>query len=251
MLETEIVRLKAALRKKDVLLKAKEKELKSYYFAISHELKTPLSAMKGYLSLLEEFHVPQFNSEAIQYIDRLSKNVTRMQHLITDLMEFSKIELLENDCQTIPFTNILNETLLELQYSIHYNKVRIIQAPSYPEVYCHSQFLIRALINLISNAIKYSRTRTNPEVEIGYLEDELFHKFFIRDNGIGISKQEQAQLFQMFRRLKRKEGVEGTGLGLVITKRIIESHGGEIWIQSQKNHGATFFFTLSKYGAGD
>jgi signal transduction histidine kinase len=247
MLETEIVKLKAALRKKDVLLRTKEKELKSYYFAISHELKTPLSAMKGYLSLLEEFHIPQLNSEAVQYIDRLGKNVTRMQHLINDLMEFSKIELLETDCQTVLFDTILNEALLELQYSIHYNKVKIIQALQYPEIFCHSQFLGRALINLITNAIKYSRTNANPEIEVGYAEDELFHKFFVRDNGIGISKQEQAQLFRMFGRLKRKEGVEGTGLGLVITKRIIESHGGEIWIQSRKNHGATFYFTLPKY----
>lgn len=247
MLETEIVKLKAALRKKDVLLKAKEKELKNYYFAISHELKTPLSAMKGYLSLLEEFHVPQFNSEAIQYIDRLSKNVTRMQHLINDLMEFSKIELLETECQTVSFNNILNEVLLELQYSIHYNHVKIIQSQYYPDVFCHAQFLGRALINLINNAIKYSRNNANPEIEIGYAKDELFHKFFIRDNGIGITKQEQAQLFQMFGRLKRKEGVDGTGLGLVITKRIIESHGGEIWVQSRKNHGSTFFFTLPKY----
>jgi signal transduction histidine kinase len=246
MATNEIQQLKNELREKDDLLKVKNLELSSYFFTVSHELKTPLSAASGYIALLEQFYAKQLNGEAAHYLDRISSNLNQMQRLVDDLVEFSKIQIDQEQFTPIGVQEILEEALLELQFLILQKKAHIEITNGFPEVRGHKKLITRVFINLISNAIKYARKETSPEVKIGYIGSEIFHKFFVQDNGIGIKNKNLPRLFQLFSRLADKQNIEGSGLGLAIARRIIEGHGGEIWVESKPGKGSTFYLTLPK-----
>jgi len=246
MSTNEIQQLKCELRKKDDLLKEKNLELSSYFFTVSHELKTPLSAASGYILLLEQFHARQLNGEAAHYLERIATNLNQMQRLVDDLVTFSKIQIEETEFEPTPMRQILDEALLELQFGIIQSKTKIEVTGDFPEVRAGKKLIGRVFINLIGNALKYTRNGACPEVTIGYIGTEIFHKFFIQDNGIGIKIKDLPRLFQLFSRLGDKKNAEGSGLGLAIARRIIEGHGGEIWVESKHRKGSTFYFTLPK-----
>lgn len=247
MVTNDIQQLKHELRKKENLLKEKNLELSSYFFTVSHELKTPLSAASGYISLLEQFYAQQLNGEAAHYLDRISVNLNQMLRLVDDLVEFSKIQINEEQFSRLNIREMLDEALLELQFIINQKKVKIETTNNFPEVFVQKKLLTRVFTNLIGNAIKYARKEIPPEIKIGYIGSEIFHKFYIKDNGIGIKAKDLHRLFQLFTRLVDKKNIEGSGLGLAIAKRIIEGHGGEIWVESRRGKGSTFYFTLPKY----
>jgi signal transduction histidine kinase len=112
---------------------------------------------------------------------------------------------------------------------------------------CDKDAMILVFINLISNAIKYSRIRTSSRIAIGCFDDEFFYKFYIKDNGIGFRAKDRGRVFLLFSRLRNKRNVSGTGVGLAIVKKIVIGHGGEIWVESRMNQGSTFYFTLPKH----
>ncbi|MDZ7261710.1 MAG: ATP-binding protein [candidate division KSB1 bacterium] len=231
-------------------LEAKNQELRQYLYLVSHELKTPIISMRGFSSLLSEYHAGNLGKEGREYLERITKNLDQMERLVDDLLEFSKIEISEEEFEEVNISQLLEEALVELQFLLEKEQIHLIIAQGLPTIYCHRSLMVRVFTNLINNSIKYSKTSQRPEIEIGYCGEEIFHKFFDRDNGVGISPRDRDKLFQMFARLGNKKGVEGTGLGLAIVKRIIEGHGGEIWVDSQKGKGATFFFTLPKRRSG-
>jgi len=247
MLENELQLLKHELKRKDAVIKQKNTELNSYFFTVSHELKTPLVAISGYISLLEEYHGHTFNEEAIRYFDRITTNLDRMEQLIENLVEYSRVRIAEEEYEDVDFGALINEALAELHFNIVQKKVQIKLIDQFPQVRCQKKLILRVLINLIGNAIKYSRNTPAPEIILGYQGEEIFHKFYVKDNGVGISRQQQDRLFHLFSRLENKKATSGSGLGLVIVKRIIEGHGGEIWVNSKKNKGATFYFTLPRF----
>lgn len=242
----EINRLRFELQKKDKVIKEKNTELNSYFCTISHELKTPLSAMTGYISLLEEFHGSQFSGDAANYFKRITKNLGRMQRLVDDLVEFSKVQIVEDEYEQIDFRQIINAALADLQFTLLEKPCKIHVQDDLPVISCQVKLMVQVVINLLGNAIKYSQKNQTNAIEIGYCGEEIFHKFYVKDNGIGIAAADQSLLFQMFSRIQNNKDVEGSGLGLVIVKRIIEGHGGEVWVKSRKGKGAAFYFTLPR-----
>lgn len=242
----EIKQLQYELKRKNDLIKEKNHELSSYFFSVSHELKTPINAMSGYLSLLQEYYAPQFSGDAANYVQRIESNLSRMQQLVDDLVEFSRVQINEKEFREISFQDLLDTALSDLQYQIFKKNVQITTTSNFPQIFGDGKLLLRILTNIIGNAIKYSSPNRTPEVKIGYDGDEIFHKFYVQDNGRGIAREDQKNLFQLFSRVDRNKGVEGSGLGLAISKRIIDGHGGEIWVESKKNRGSTFYFTLPK-----
>ncbi|MBN1351770.1 HAMP domain-containing histidine kinase [candidate division KSB1 bacterium] len=246
-LQNEINKLKQHLVLVEKKLAQKDEELQNYLYTVSHELKTPIVAMKGFTSLLLQFHSDAFNDEATTYMDRINHNLHEMERLITDLLEYSKIQIVHENFEAASMHAIIETAIGELRYQISESAATISLDNELPVVRCQANHLVHVFKNLIGNSIKYSRNGIKPEIKIGYNGDEIFHKFYVKDNGVGISAIQRKNLFKLFIRLGNKKGVSGSGLGLAIVKRIIEAHGGEIWAQSQKNKGSIFFFTLPKH----
>jgi signal transduction histidine kinase len=224
----------------------KYKEQNLLLHTIAHEIRNPLVSVRGFASLLFEEYGKILPNEGKKYIERILSNLKRVENLLSDLSELARISIDESEYERVAAQEMIATALDSLFYEIEQKNIAVIVQPNMPVLYCNSKALIQAITNLISNAIKYSRERSESKIEIGYLDDEIFHKFFVKDNGVGMRACDRNKVFQIFSRLRNKKGVSGSGLGLAIVKRIIEGHGGEIWVDSKRNKFATFYFTLPK-----
>jgi signal transduction histidine kinase len=242
----ENISLKRKLKTKEALLHEKNAEIQQYLYTVSHELKTPISSMRGYSLLLQDFHFDDMNPEILAYLQRISTNLDQMEQLIDNLLDYTRIDVDFDECEEVEISELLKDALDELNFLIQQNHYKIIIAPKLPTIFCKRSLMLRVFTNLLNNAIKYSKSTELPEIEIGYAPDEIFHKFYVKDNGVGIAHTDKNKIFQIFGRLNNKKDARGSGLGLIITKRIIEKHGGEIWVESARGKGSTFFFTLPR-----
>lgn len=242
----ENLSLKRKLKTKEALLHEKNAEIQQYLFTVSHELKTPIISMRGYSLLLQDFHFDGMNQEIRAYLERIATNLDQMEQLVDNLLDYTRIDVDIDECEEVEIIELLREALDELNFLIRQNNYDIKINPHLPTIFCKRKLMLRVFTNLLNNAIKYSKSNELPKIEVGYISDEIFHKFYIKDEGVGIAQSEKDKIFQIFGRLNNKKEAKGTGLGLVITKRIIEKHGGEIWVESVKGKGSTFFFTLPR-----
>jgi signal transduction histidine kinase len=199
---------------------------------IAHELKHPLSAIHGFVALLGERYGHELPKEGKHYIDRINSNVRRAEDLLADIIRLARVQVSDMDFKKVPSRDLIDSAVETLSYL--------------PEVLCDPAAITIVFTNLISNAIKYSKRSTERRIEVGCRTDEIFYKFYIKDNGIGFKSGDRSHVFQLFGRLRTRREIEGTGLGLTIVKGIVEAHGGEIWVESRMHRGATFFFTLPK-----
>ncbi len=177
-------------------------------------------------------------------ISRISNAARKMENLLKDLLELSRIGRLMNPPENIPFGEIVREALEQVQGRIESSQVQVEIQSELPVVHGDRERLVEVLQNLLENAIKYSSGCPGPLVEIGTRGENENHYpiLFVRDNGIGIDPQYHEQVFGLFNKLNPQ--MEGTGIGLTLVKRIIEIHGGRIWIELSPGNGATFLFTL-------
>ena len=235
-----------ALRQERDELKSRAKELENFAFTVSHDLKAPLLNLGGYSSLLMKRYSDRLDEQGRHYLDVLQRNVTRMEEFIKDLLELSRIGRVLGAQENADMESIIGQTLDELKGRIKEKKVRVTVPAAFPVTYVDAERIKQVFINLVDNAIKFLGVNTEPEVEIGYDDyDENNYQFFVRDNGIGIDKEDQEKIFQEFHRVNDID-TEGTGIGLAIVKKIIESHKCRIWLDSKKGGGSTFYFTLPK-----
>jgi len=242
----ENISLKRKLKTKEALLHEKNVEIQQYLYTVSHELKTPIISMRGYSLLLQDFHPQDMNGEIQAYLQRISMNLNQMEQLVDNLLDYTRIDVDIHECEQVAMSELISEALEELNFLIQQNKYEIKINSNLPNVFCKRNLMVRVFSNLLNNAIKYSKSSELPKIEVGYISDEIFHKFYVKDDGVGIAHADQEKIFQIFGRLNTKKDTTGSGLGLVITKRIIEKHGGEIWVESARGRGSTFFFTLPR-----
>jgi len=238
--------LKRKLKTKEVLLHEKNAEIQQYLYTVSHELKTPISSMRGYSLLLQDFHFEDMNPEIMSYLQRISANLDQMDQLIDNLLDYTRIDVDVEECEEVEVIELVKEALEELNFLIQQNHYNISIDSNLPAIFCKRNLMLRVFTNLLNNAIKYSKNNELPEIEIGYIPNEIFDKFYVKDNGVGIAHSDKDKIFQIFGRLNNKKNAKGNGLGLIITKRIIEKHGGEIWVESARGKGSTFFFTVPR-----
>jgi len=217
---------------------------------IAHEIRNPLVSVRGYASLLQERYGQELPAEGREYLARIETNLKRVDVLLTDITRLAKISIDEENFTLARTTELVEAALESHVIALHQNNLELIVDPDLPELYCDANSMVVAFSNLIGNAIKYSREKKKGKIQIGYLDDEIFHKFFVKDEGVGFRASDRNKVFMLFSRLMNKRNVGGTGLGLTIVKQIIEGHGGEIWVESRQNHGATFYFTLPKNTPG-
>lgn len=236
--------LRQQLKTKENLLKEKNEELQRYLYTVAHELKTPIVSIRGYAMILQDYYLGTLNQDIRNYLERIVTNLDQMEDLIKNLLDYTRIDVSAEECEPVEMAELFQEALEELEFVYQPDRYEIIITPNLPAVFCKRNLILRVLTNLLSNAMKYSRDTHQPRIEFGYVAGEFFHKFYLKDNGIGIAHQDLDKIFQIFGRLDDKKNTKGTGLGLVISRRIIEKHGGEMWVESAKGRGSTFYFTL-------
>jgi PAS domain S-box-containing protein len=224
-------------------LEEKNSELERFTYTVSHDLKSPLITIKGFLGFLEQ---DAANGNAVRLksdIQRIASAADKMQLLLNDLLELTRIGRLMRPYQNISFEELAHEAVELVHGQIQNKGIHVSIQGNLPTVYGDRQRLAEVLQNLIDNAAKFVCTQPHPSIEIGMSGyEDAMPIFYIKDNGMGIDPVHHERIFGLFNKLDADS--EGTGIGLALVKRIIEVHGGRIWVQSEVGKGATFFFTL-------
>ena len=244
-LQIQLQELKQQLRARTRELHRKEEELQHLFYMISHELRTPISAIRGFASILLE-NGSELQAESADYLRRIHKNVDRLEKIVNDLGLLSRLNINENSFEVINLQELISDILIGSYDQIRSGQVTVSIQPDLPPAYGYREGLHHVFSNLILNAIKYRKRSQPVKIDIGCLQDEFFLKYYVRDNGIGIPSAYRKSIFDMFVRAGNVKKVNGSGLGLYIVRRVIQAHGGEIWVESRVGRGATFYFTLAK-----
>ncbi|MGE5379228.1 MAG: sensor histidine kinase, partial [Candidatus Aminicenantes bacterium] len=219
-------------------------ELEQFAYIASHDLQEPLRMIASYSQLLTRRYEGKLDSKADQYINYITEGVQRMQTLIMDLLHYSRTATSKEDLKPVDLNIVMTEVLTDLKVAVETSHADIRVSPLPALMANHTQ--IRQLFqNLIGNAIKF-RGDEIPVIEVGALEEAERWLFSIKDNGIGIDQEYSEKVFMLFQRLNDREKYPGTGIGLAVCKKIVERHGGKIWIESEAGKGTTFFFTIRK-----
>jgi PAS domain S-box-containing protein len=238
---------KRALEREDLIteLSAKNAELEQFTYTVSHDLKSPLVTMKGFLGYLEQDMRSGNMDRLKEDSTRIANAVDKMTLLLNDLLELSRIGRFVNEPAMIPFDELVYTALELVDGRLTEHDVAIQIQPNLPIVYGDRRRLIEVLQNLIDNAAKYTEGQPNPKIEVGYNDaddEDGYAVFYVKDNGMGIAAEYHELIFGLFNKLNASS--EGTGIGLALVKRIIEFHEGRIWVESEVGKGSTFFFTL-------
>ena len=226
-------------------LESKNAELERFTYTVSHDLKSPLFTIRGFLGYLEQDALAGKHERVKSDMQRITAATEKMQMLLNDLLELSRIGRLKNESIQIPYEELARDAVELVHGQIAERGVTVRIDAQFPAVYGDRQRLLEVLQNLIDNASKFMGNQKEPRIEIGQAgEEDDKPIFYIRDNGIGILPEHHERVFGLFNKLDVKS--EGTGIGLALVKRIVEVHGGRIWVQSESGKGSTFYFTLPK-----
>ncbi|HLZ87934.1 MAG TPA: PAS domain S-box protein, partial [Puia sp.] len=242
--DQEIRQLNADLKVNITQLEATNKELESFSYSVSHDLRAPLRRINGYAGIILEDHRTQLDEELRRLFGNIKNNADRMSILIDNLLEFSKLGRRRVAKVPVDLTELVQRVLKDLDEGERDKAT--IQIGYLPPAEGDPALLYQVLVNLVSNAIKYSGKKAAPEIGIGSCENEEEYVYFVRDNGIGFNMTYAHKLFGVFQRLHNDDGFEGTGVGLAIVQRIVVKHGGRVWAEGQPGEGATFYFSLPK-----
>ncbi len=219
-------------------------ELDSFVFSVSHDLKTPLVTLQGYTMALEQDCADVLSGDAKRYLLYVREATAKIGTLIQDLLQLSRVERLEELRTEVDVEALVHEVIKEYKVPIDERGVMVTVHSGFPTVVADRARLREVFDNLVSNAVKFLGSVREPRIEVGYAQGVGEHQFLVRDNGIGIEPDYHDRIFGVFYRLKEVEDPQGTGVGLAIVQRIVDRHGGRIWIESRHGHGSTFRFTL-------
>ncbi len=224
-------------------LETANKELESFSYTVSHDLRAPLRAINGFALAVQEDYGAQLPEEGRRFLQNVRNGALRMGHLIDDLLAFSRLSRSPLRRQAVDSTAIVREALAELGWPVAGRMIEL-RLGAMPTTEADAALLKQVWVNLLSNALKYTRKREHAVIETGCREQGGETVFFVRDNGSGFDPQYAHKLFGVFQRLHRAEDYEGTGVGLAIVQRVVNRHGGRVWAESELERGASFYFTL-------
>jgi len=241
---TDQRRAEKRLRETAAALARSNKELEQFAYVASHDLREPLRMVASYVQLLQRRYQGKFDADADQFIGFIVDGARRMQALIDDLLQYARIETRGKPPQPVDLNRILEVARENLQVAIEEAEAEVVLPAQLPTVPGDDTQMTQLFQNLLSNAVKFHQPDATPRVEISVTRRPGEWEFAVRDNGIGIDPQYHERIFVIFQRLHGREQYPGTGIGLALCKKIVERHGGRIWVESQIGQGATFRFTL-------
>lgn len=220
------------------------KELEAFSYSVSHDLRAPLRSVNGFTEILRERYKEQFDEEGMRLLGKITNGAQRMGILIDELLALSRLGRKSLQISNVNMLQIVHSVLEELNT---HNELAdfTIEISALPNAFGDSNLLRQVWINLLANAVKYSRHSTSKVIAITSFMKNGFPVYAVRDNGVGFDMRYVDKLFNVFQRLHKERDFEGTGIGLAIVKRIITKHGGQIWAEAEVNKGATFSFSLS------
>jgi signal transduction histidine kinase len=228
-------------------LESKNAELERFTYTVSHDLKSPLFTIRGFLGYLERDALSGNQERLKADIQRISDATDKMQRLLNELLELSRIGRVKNESQTIRFGELAREVLDLVQGRMMERSIVVHIDENLPTVFGDRQRLVEVLQNLLDNAAKFMGDQKEPRIEIGQRgELDGMYILYVRDNGMGIQPEHYERVFGLFNKLDPL--ADGTGIGLAIVKRIVEVHGGRIWVESEMGKGSAFYFTLPEQG---
>jgi light-regulated signal transduction histidine kinase (bacteriophytochrome) len=230
-----------ALRTK--LLEVTNKELESFSYSVSHDLRAPLRAIDGYSRMILRDQRDHLNDDAKRKFDLIRSNTQMMGKLIDDLLAFSRLGRLEINMTRLDMEGLVNDIWMELQI-INPDRRIDFKVDKVPASKGDRTLIKQVYSNLLSNAVKYTKNRDKARIETGGYKRENENVYYVKDNGVGFDMDYYDKLFGVFQRLHSADEYEGTGVGLAIVQRIIHRHGGSVWAEGQVEEGAAFYFTL-------
>lgn len=220
-------------------------ELEQFAYVASHDLQEPLRMVTSYLQLLNKRYKDSLDTDAREFIEFAVDGASRMKQLINDLLAFSRISTRGAEFSPVDCQQILERTLQILAITLEDSQAVITHHPL-PTVTGDAGQLQQLFQNLVGNALKFKKEGVPPKLHIGVEERDDTWLFWVQDNGIGMKPEAHQRIFIIFQRLHTAQETSGTGIGLAICKRIIERHGGRIWVESQPGQGSTFYFTIPR-----
>ncbi|MBI5646545.1 MAG: PAS domain S-box protein [Ignavibacteriae bacterium] len=235
--------LEERVRLRTLQLEAANNEMEAFSYSVSHDLRAPLRHISGYVELVHEQFPDGMPQKAKHYLDVVSDAAHRMAMLIDDLLQFSRTGRRELRHGSVDMNGLLHESIQELSPVTESRHVAWSIA-DLPRVSGDSSLLKQVWVNLLDNALKYTRPRHVTEIEVGFMRESHEVLFFVRDNGVGFDMQYANKLFSVFQRLHSLEEFEGTGIGLANVQRIVHKHGGRVWAESEPDKGAVFYFSI-------
>ena len=242
--QLRIQRLQRQLMEQNQELARSNRELEQFAYIVSHDLQQPLQSVTGFVRLIQLKYQHCLDDIALDYLNRIHDTGSRMQNLIQDLLAYSKVSNQAQALQPIDCNSVLKQVMENLQMAIAEKQVALTYDPL-PTVLGSETQLIQLLQNLISNAIKFIRPDVTPTVNVSVTRQDDQWLFGVHDNGIGIEPHNIERVFEIFQRTQSAANYPGTGIGLATCKKIVENHGGQIWVNSQLEIGTTFYFTIA------
>jgi PAS domain S-box-containing protein len=226
-------------------LSTSNEELEQFAYITSHDLQEPLRTIASFTQLLQRRYKGKFDSDADEFMEYIVDASVRMKEMIHDLLEYSRVSTSEEELEPLNLNKVLLDVLNDLKFTIKENNAEIIH-DKLPTVIGDYDQISRVFLNFINNAIKFKKDEKPPKIKISAVKDEKRNEYIIsvKDNGIGMEPQYAERIFVIFQRLHSIAEYKGSGIGLAITKKIIEKHGGGVWVESKLGFGSTFYFTL-------
>ncbi len=242
-LRIEKKRLEENVRERTEELKIANRELEAFSYSVSHDLRAPLRAVSSFTQALLSEHVATLNDEGRRLLQNVNAGAAHMDRLITDLLRLSQLNRQELHRQPVRFGELAERVIDGMAAERAGRDIEFVVA-DFPTWQVDPGLMQQVFVNLVSNAIKFTRDRAKARIEIGYRMNGTTLVCFVKDNGVGFNMKYMNKLFGVFQRLHSADQFEGTGVGLSIVRRIVERHGGTVWVDGAQDQGASFYFSL-------
>ena len=242
-LRIEKKRLEESVRERTEELKIANRELEAFSYSVSHDLRAPLRAVSVFTQALLAEHSSQLDEEGKRLLQNVNAGAAHMERLITDLLRLAQLNRQPLHKTPVRFGDLVQRVIDGMTHERANRDIEFVIA-DFPTWQVDAGLIQQVFVNLISNAVKFTRERDKARIEIGYRMDGTTLVVFVKDNGVGFDMKYMNKLFGVFQRLHSADQFEGTGVGLSIVRRIIERHNGKVWVDGEQDQGATFYFSL-------